>query len=81
MAPADHWFVDLKLCKVNFNDLIMQLKQIFGRSVVFSDFSYLKSLLNNCISTINWFISNQTQTMKIGPKSGFFLNISTLLKN
>ena len=29
MATADHWFVDLKLIKVNFNDLIMQLEDIF----------------------------------------------------
>ena len=29
MATADHWFVDLKLSKVNFNGLIMQLEQIF----------------------------------------------------
>ena len=29
MATADHSFVDKKLCKVNFNGLIMQLEQIF----------------------------------------------------
>ena len=29
MAAADHWFVDLKLSKVNFNGLIMQLEQFF----------------------------------------------------
>ena len=29
MAIADHWFGDLKLYKVNFNGLIMQLGQIF----------------------------------------------------
>ena len=50
MATTDHWFVDKKLCKVNFNGLIMQLKQIFfGKSVVFSDYSYLKVLLNKFI--------------------------------
>ena len=49
MATADHWFVDLKLSKVNFNGLIMQLEQIFGKSVVFSDYSYLKVLLNKFI--------------------------------
>ena len=32
MATADHWFVDQKLCKVNFNGLIMQLEQIFWKS-------------------------------------------------
>ena len=31
MATADHWFVDLKLCKVNFNGIIMQLEQIFWK--------------------------------------------------
>ena len=31
MATADHWFVDQKLCKVNFNDLIMQLEQFFWK--------------------------------------------------
>ena len=31
MATADHWFVDLKLSKVNFNGLIMQLEQIFWK--------------------------------------------------
>ena len=31
MATADHWFVDLKLNKVNFNGLIMQLEQIFWK--------------------------------------------------
>ena len=31
MATADHWFVDQKLCKVNFNGLIMQLEQIFWK--------------------------------------------------
>ena len=31
MATAEHWFVDLKLSKVNFNDLIMQLEQIFWK--------------------------------------------------
>ena len=75
MATADHWFVDRKLSKVNVNGLIMQLEQIFGKSVVvFSDYSYLKILLNKFItslSTINGFIRNQTQTMKIGPKSYF----------
>ena len=29
MATADSWFVDLKLCKVNFYGLILQLEQIF----------------------------------------------------
>ena len=29
MATAGHWFVDQKLCKVSFNDLIMQLEQFF----------------------------------------------------
>ena len=32
MATADHWFVDQKLCRVNFNGLIMQLEQIFLKS-------------------------------------------------
>ena len=49
MATEDHWYVDQKLCKVNFNGLIMQLEQFFGKSVVFSDFSYLKVLLNKFI--------------------------------
>ena len=31
MATADHWFVDLKLSKVNFNGLIMHLEQIFWK--------------------------------------------------
>ena len=31
MVTADHWFVDLKLCKVNFKGLIMQLEQIFWK--------------------------------------------------
>ena len=31
MATADHWFVDLKLSKVNFNGIIMQLEQIFWK--------------------------------------------------
>ena len=31
MATADHWFVDQKLCKVNFNGLIMQSEQIFWK--------------------------------------------------
>ena len=31
MATADHWFVDQKLCKVNFNGLIMQFEQIFWK--------------------------------------------------
>ena len=31
MATADHWFVDQKLSKVNFNGLIMQLKQILWK--------------------------------------------------
>ena len=31
MATADHWFVDLKLSKVNFNGLIMQLEQTFWK--------------------------------------------------
>ena len=31
MATADHWFTDQKLCKVNFNGLIMQLEQIFWK--------------------------------------------------
>ena len=31
MATADHWFVDLKLSKVNFIGLIMQLEQIFWK--------------------------------------------------
>ena len=31
MATADHWFVDLKLSKVTFNGLIMQLEQIFWK--------------------------------------------------
>ena len=31
MATADHWFVGQKLCKVNFNGLIMQLEQIFWK--------------------------------------------------
>ena len=31
MVTADHWFVDQKLCKVNFNGLIMQLEQIFWK--------------------------------------------------
>ena len=31
MATADHWFVDLKFSKVNFNGLIMQLEQIFWK--------------------------------------------------
>ena len=31
MATADHWFVDLKLSKVNFNGLIMQLEQVFWK--------------------------------------------------
>ena len=29
MATADHWFVDQKLSKVNFNGQIMQSEQIF----------------------------------------------------
>ena len=32
MTTADHWFVDLKLNKVNFNGLIMQSEQIFWKS-------------------------------------------------
>ena len=36
MATADHWFVNQKLCNVNFNGLIMQLEQIFWkRSSIF----------------------------------------------
>ena len=31
MATADHWFVDPKLNKVNFNGLIRQLEQIFWK--------------------------------------------------
>ena len=31
METADHWLVDLKLSKVNFNGLIMQLEQIFWK--------------------------------------------------
>ena len=31
MATADHCFIDQKLCKVNFNGLIMQLEQIFWK--------------------------------------------------
>ena len=31
MATEDHWFVDQKLCKVNFNDLIMQLGEMFWK--------------------------------------------------
>ena len=31
MATANHWFVDQKPCKVNFNGLIMQLEQIFWK--------------------------------------------------
>ena len=31
MATADHWFVDLKLCKVNCSGLVMQLEQIFWK--------------------------------------------------
>ena len=31
MATTDHWFVDLKLSKVNFNGLIMQLEQMFWK--------------------------------------------------
>ena len=50
MATADHWFIDQKLCKVNFNGQIIQLEQIFfGKSVVFSDCPYLKVLLNKFI--------------------------------
>ena len=49
MAAEDHWFVDQKLCIVNVNGLIMQLEQIFGKSVVFPDWSYLKVLLNKFI--------------------------------
>ena len=49
MATTDHWFVDQKLCKVNFNGLIMQLEHIFWKSVVFFDYSYLKVLLNKFI--------------------------------
>ena len=45
MVTADFWFVDQKLSKVNFNGLIMQLEQFFGKSVVFSDYSSLKALL------------------------------------
>ena len=31
MVTADHWFVDLKPSKVNFNGLIMQLEQVFWK--------------------------------------------------
>ena len=71
MATADHWFVDQKLCTVNFNGLIMQLELIFWK-----------------ISSIFWlFLSKSTveqiyaQTMKIGSRITFFLNISNLSKN
>ena len=33
MAIADHSFLDLQLSKVNFNCLIMQLEQIFGKII------------------------------------------------
>ena len=49
MATADHWFLNLKLSKVNFNGLIIQLEKFWGKSVVFSDYSYLKVLLNKFI--------------------------------
>ena len=35
MATADHWFVDQKLCTVNFNGLIMQLERIWKISSIF----------------------------------------------
>ena len=63
MATADHWFVDVKLCKVNFNGLIMQLEEIFWK---------ISSIFWLFLSTNDWFIRNQTQIMKIGPKSRFF---------
>ena len=31
MATADHWFVGLKLRRVKFNGLIIQLEQIFWK--------------------------------------------------
>ena len=31
MATGDHWFVDLKLSKVNFNGLNMQLEKFFWK--------------------------------------------------
>ena len=46
MVIADHSFLDLQLSKVNFNGLIMQLEQIFGKSLVFPDCSYLKVMLS-----------------------------------
>ena len=33
MATTDHWFLDLQLSKVSFNDLIMQLEQFFWKIV------------------------------------------------
>ena len=46
MAIADHSFLDLQLSKVNFNGLIMQFEQIFRKSLVFPDCSYLKVMLS-----------------------------------
>ena len=74
MATADHWFLNVKLSKVNFNGLIIQLEQIFWKiSSIFWLFlsKYCWTNLFESLSTINWFIGNQTQTMKIGPKSRF----------
>ena len=31
MATTDHWFVEQKLSKVNFNGIIMQLEPIFWK--------------------------------------------------
>ena len=56
MATADRRLVDLQLSKVNFNSPIMQLEQIFGKSLVFSDCCNSKSNVEQSyskISTIN----------------------------
>ena len=75
MATADHWFVDQKLCKVNFNGLIMQLEQIFWKTSsifwLFLSKSTVEQIYLKVYLRLTDFIRNQTQTMKIGPKSRF----------
>ena len=49
MATRHHGFLDLQLSKVNFNGLVIQLEQIFGKSLVCFDCSYLKLTFNKVI--------------------------------
>ena len=76
MATTDYCFLDIQLSNVNFNSLIMQFSRtvFFGKSLVFSDCSYLKLIFSKGFHE-TLFCVNRLSTREVmmiqGQKSRF----------